>query len=136
MADASPNFVLFVSSVPGRLTSRPGSPHSYIGARLRSPDEIKAGNTEPEWLPDVVVPVLDTEYLRFVREWDKLLRNKDLVKRTADDFAAFLKAQETAEAARAGAAGVGTGAVEPLKPEIAKVDPKKPADKADKQGGA
>jgi hypothetical protein len=109
MADASPNFALYVSSVPGRLVSRPGSPHAYIGARTRSPDEIKAGITEPEWFPDVVTPVLDSEYRRAIRDWDKLIRNGDLVARKAEDFAAFQKALEQAEAARASDAGGGTG---------------------------
>lgn len=123
MAD-SPKFALYVSSVEGRLVSRPGSPHSYIGASVRSPEEIKAGQTEPSWTPDVIVPVLETEYLRFVREWDALVRDGDLVARKAEEFASYQQAQAKAEKAR------DAELAKPPKPE------KKPADEAVAQGGA
>lgn len=140
MADASPKFALYVSSVPGRLVSRPGSPHSYIGARVRTPDEVKAGLTEPEWFPDVIVPVLESEYRdpKFVRHWDKLLRNEDLVARSAEDFAAYQGAQKAAEDKRdaelAAAAKADTDAKAKADAEAKKAAAKttKPAD----QGGA
>jgi hypothetical protein len=99
MADA-PRFALYVSSVAGRLVSRPGAPHSYIGARIPTPDERKAGASEPTWQTDVVVPVLEGEYARYVREWDALVNGGDLVKRSAEDFAAYTKAVEAAEKSR------------------------------------
>jgi hypothetical protein len=97
---AETQFRLFVSSVPGRLVSRPGNPHAYIGAKLRTPDEVKAGITEPTWQPEVITPVLEAEYLRFSREWDALIRGDDLIARTESDFVAYQKAQADAEAKR------------------------------------
>lgn len=100
MADASPKFALYVSSVEGRLVSRPGSPHTYVGARVRSPEEIQAGETEPVFFPEQIVPVQAAEYRRFLREWDKLVRNGDLVARTEADFAAYQAKQADAEKVR------------------------------------
>jgi len=99
MAD-EPKFALYVSSVPGRLVSRPGSPHSYLGAKVPTPEERQAGKGEPSWQPDVVVPILASEYLQFIREWDYLLTSGDLAKRTDADFVAYTKALETTEAER------------------------------------
>ena len=107
MADDAPKFALFVSSVEGRLVSPPGSPHSYIGAKLRSPEEAKTspdgkkrGNTAPIWSPEVVVPITEGTYDAHRREWDKLIRSGDLVARTAEDFAAFQAKLEQGEKAR------------------------------------
>jgi hypothetical protein len=99
MAD-EPKFALYVSSVPGRLVSRPGSPHSYIGATLRTPDEVKVGKSDPTWQPDVIVPVLEGEYLRFVREWNALVSGGDLLSRSSEDFAAYTAKLDGAEKVR------------------------------------
>jgi len=93
-------FALFVSAVPGRLASRPGSPHSYIGAQLRSPEELKAGVSEPTWSPEVVVPVLEAEYDRFRREWDGLVRDGDVLKRTEAEFKSYTDALAATEKKR------------------------------------
>ena len=100
MADAAPVFALYVSSVEGRVASRPGSPHSYIGCRLRSPEEVKAGQTEPTWQPEVIVPVLESEYRAYLREWNALVRDGDVLEHTEAEFLAYQAALEKREAAR------------------------------------
>lgn len=125
--DTAPQIAFYVSSVEGRLVSRPGSPHSYIGAKIPTPDERKAGKSEPTWQPDVIVPVTAAEYTRFIREWDSLLNSKDLLKRSAEDFAAYSKALEDAE--REHVAKLEAAA--PKQPEAAPV-----AKKAEKSPGA
>jgi hypothetical protein len=80
---AALKIALYVSSVKGRLVSRPGSPHSYIGARTRSPEEIQAGVTEPVWDTEAVVPVLEAEYDKYRREWDARVRVAELEKQKA-----------------------------------------------------
>jgi hypothetical protein len=97
MADA-PKFALYVSSVEGRLASRPGSPHDYIGAAIPTPEERKAGKRECTWTPDVVVPVLEDDFRRYEREWRTLVRDGDLKERTAEDFAAYQTKAAEAEA--------------------------------------
>jgi hypothetical protein len=99
MAD-EPRFALYVSSVEGRLVSRPGSPHAYLGAKIPTPEERQAKKGEPTWQPEVVVPILESEYLAFIREWDYLLASGDVAKRTEADFVAYTKALETFEAER------------------------------------
>jgi hypothetical protein len=135
MADATPQFALYVSSVEGRLTSRPGSPHSYIGARVRSPEEVQRGETEPLFFPEQVVPVQVGEYRRFLREWDKLIRNGDLVAKTADDFAAYQKGLEDADKARAAELEKQAKAEADAKAKAEKEAKKSAAPAAD-QGGA
>jgi len=95
-----PKIGLYVSSVPGRLVSRPGSPFSYVGAKIPTPEERKAGASEPTWQSEVVVPVLEAEYQRYLLEWNRLVDGGDLEKRTEADFDAYTKAVEKAEAAR------------------------------------
>lgn len=96
MANA-PAIALYVSSVPGRLVSRPGSPHSYIGARTRSPDEIKAGKADPVWDVEAVIAITQADYDRFVREWNALINDGDLQKRSEDEFKAYAKKLAEAE---------------------------------------
>lgn len=95
MSEAAPRFALFVSSIEGRLASRPGNPHAFIGARVPGQE-----GGEILWQPDVVVAITESDYLRHSREWDALLRNGDLKPRTAEDFAAYGKALAAEEEAR------------------------------------
>ncbi len=97
MAADTPKIALYVSSVPGRLVSRPGSPHSYIGAEIPTPDERKAGKRDCTWHPERVVPVLQDDYERYLREWDALTRDGDLLKRSEADFVAYQKKVEADE---------------------------------------
>jgi hypothetical protein len=99
---AAPKFALFVSSVSGRLASRPGSPHTYIGARLPSPEERKAGSSEPVWNPDEIVPILESEYKdpRFLRHWDGMIRDGDLLSRTEAEWQAYVQGLEKVEVER------------------------------------
>lgn len=101
MADAAPRFALYVSSVEGRVASRPGSPHAYIGCRLRTPEEVKAGITDPTWQPEQIIPVLASEYDACRRDWDSLVRDGDLRARTEDDWKAYQESLAKAEEKRA-----------------------------------
>lgn len=129
--DTAPQIAFYVSSVEGRLVSRPGSPHSYVGAKIPTPDERKAGKSEPTWQPDVIVPVTAAEYTRFIREWDSLLNSKDLLKRSAEDFAVYSKALEDAEREHVAKLEAAAAAAAPKQPEAAAA-----AKKADKSPGA
>jgi hypothetical protein len=95
MATAAVVFALFVSSVEGRLVSRPGSPHAYLGAKVPGQEGGVIA-----WQPEVVIAVPEPDYLRYSREWDQLVRLGDLKKRTEAEFAAYSAALAKTEADR------------------------------------
>jgi hypothetical protein len=94
------DLVFFVSPVAGRLVSRPGAPHAYIGARITTAEERAEGAEPFVWDLETVVPFSAPEFQRYERELRAAVRRGDLVARSAEDFTAWGKAQEQREAAR------------------------------------
>jgi hypothetical protein len=94
------DLVFFVSSVAGRLVSRPGAPHAYIGARITTAEEMAAGSDRFAWDSEAVVPFSRVEFARYERELSGAVRRGDLVKRSAEDFTAWGKVQESRETER------------------------------------
>jgi hypothetical protein len=93
-------FAKYVSAVPGRLASRPGSPHSYIGARLTTAEERKKDPAPAVWDEKQIVAVTHDEYLREPLSWMKLVRNSDVLERTKTDFKAYTEALAASEKKR------------------------------------
>jgi hypothetical protein len=117
------DLVFFVSPVAGRLVSRPGAPHAYVGARLTTAAE-RADGAEPfVWDLETVVPFSAPEFQRYERELRAAVRRGDLLERTPEDFAAWGKAQEQREAKR-----------EAELAKAAKEEARKAADEAKKAG--
>jgi hypothetical protein len=94
------DLVFFVSCVSGRLCSRPGSPHAYIGARLTTAAERAEGAEPLVWDEAAVVPFSLAEFQLYERDLRGAVRRGDLVERTAEDFAAWGKVQVEREAKR------------------------------------
>lgn len=124
MAD-TPNYTAFVSSVEGRLVPRWGTGF-FIGAHLRTPDEVSAGQDAIVWEPDVVVPLTDSYCRTFARELEQALEMGDLRKRSKEEFddqdaerakrRAERAKQRKADAAKAESASL-TGEQEPVPAE-------------------
>lgn len=101
-------FALYVSAVAGRLASRPGSPFAYIGARLTTPAERKEAEARDEeigpaiWDEKQIVAITQREYLARPLDWEKLVANGDVLKRSAEEFEAYTKALEADEKKRDG----------------------------------
>ena len=101
-----PKFAKYVSAVAGRLASRPGSPHAYIGARLTTVPERKAAEEAGEdpvpaiWDENLVVAITEREYLARPLDWENLIKFGDGRERTKEDFEAYVKALEGAEKKR------------------------------------
>ena len=99
-------FAIYVSAVAGRIASRPGSPFSYIGARLTTPGERKAdeeAGKEPVpavWDEKQIIAVTHREYRANPLAWMRLIRNGDLKERTAQDFKAYTDALSASEKKR------------------------------------
>lgn len=120
------DLVFFVSPVAGRLVSRPGAPHAYVGARITTQEE-RADGAEPfVWDPETVVPFSAPEFQRYERELRAAVRRGDLLERTPEDFAAWGKAQEQREAKREAELAKAAKAAE--------AEAKKAADEAKKAG--
>lgn len=92
---------IFVSAVAGRLASRPGSPHAYIGARLTTAEEQAAGADIAVWDEKQIVAVPDQDYYGAnTLSWMKLIRNGDVLERTEKDFKAYTQALAATEKKR------------------------------------
>lgn len=77
-------FPLYVSSVEGHLVSRFGSKFGQtIGAKrsIEKPTEI-------EWFTDEIVPIPQTEYQSFRREYESAIRAGSLRRRTEAEYLA------------------------------------------------
>lgn len=84
-------FALFVSSVEGHAVARfgtgaPTRSNAFIGATRSIEDP-----TQIEWRTDEVVPITEAEYRDFRREYDGAIAAGSLVKRTENDYAAWLE---------------------------------------------
>jgi hypothetical protein len=123
------DLVFFVSPVAGRLVSRPGAPHAYVGARLTSAEERAAGAEPFVWDPAAVVPFSRVEFARYERELSGAVRRGDLVARKLEDFEAWTKVQETRETERL-AALKATEDKAAAEAKRADAEAKKPAKKA------
>lgn len=85
---AAPEFH-YVSCVPGRLVTRFGT-GSYIGATV----DLKTG--EQNYDPNEVVAIPLVEWLTYVREYGRLVRAGDLIKRTKAELDSWRVAQAAA----------------------------------------
>lgn len=90
----SPEFALYVSSVPGKTFIRPGSSQILGGRRV-------AGGPV-EWQPEKIIPIPIAEYGRYSREYERALgREMSLRKRSVEEWLAQEAAQaKAAQAAR------------------------------------
>jgi len=99
---------LYVSSVEGHHVTRYGT-GTLIGATV---DLEHPGNLR--WDTEKIVAIPEAEYLAFKREYDVLLEDDALKKRTAEEYAAY---QAAIHAAIESAAKPKDPAPEPTKPE-------------------
>lgn len=96
--DLKKHFAKFVSSVEGHLVTRYGTfPRSNIGADRTIADD---GTVTLTWDTKRVNPISNAEYARYKREYDTALAEKALTERSAEDYVAFMAAEESEEKAR------------------------------------
>ena len=97
----APQFVRFVSSVPGRLVTRWDNPATPIGARVSTAEERTAGAEPIVWDEERVTPFTADFAARFDRELRGAFARGDLVERQRADWEAWTELEQKREADRA-----------------------------------